>query len=105
MILVRDVFHCKFGRGDEMVALMKQIFDNFATAESPVKSVRILTDASGPFFTVVTETVIESIEAHKRLLEESFARPEFGQEFGKMIELVDSGHRDYYNIAVEYTNG
>ncbi len=59
MILVRDVFQAKYGKGGELVALFKEIRQQW-----PAQSVdRILTDASGPFFTVVTETTVESLAA------------------------------------------
>ena len=52
MILVRDVFQAKYGRGGELVALFKEAGEKWPAEYA----VRILTDASGPFFTVVTET-------------------------------------------------
>jgi|FLYK01.1.fsa_nt_gi hypothetical protein len=55
MILVRDVFQAKYGRGGELVALFKQARQLWPYAT------RILTDASGPFFTVVTETEPERL--------------------------------------------
>jgi hypothetical protein len=59
---------------------------------------RILTDASGPFFIVVTETEVESLAAWEQRITEVFSLPEFGDWFGRMTPLVESGRREFYNI-------
>lgn len=92
MILVRDVFQAKYGRGGELVALFK------ANRGDLPYAIRILTDASGPFFTVVTETEVESLAVWEQLLAEIFSRPEFGEWFAQMVPLVESGRREFYNI-------
>ncbi|NIO72495.1 MAG: hypothetical protein GTN71_26595 [Anaerolineae bacterium] len=58
----------------------------------------ILTDTSGPFFTVVTEEEVESLAEWERRIAEIFAMPEFGDWFARMIPLVESGRREFYNI-------
>ena len=59
---------------------------------------RILTDMSGPFFTVVTETEFESLAEFEQKSGEIFSTPEFGEWFGCMTKLVESGRREFYNI-------
>ena len=93
MILVRDVFQAKYGRGDELVALFKAF-----PIEMPNKF-RILTDASGPFFTVVTELVVESLAEYERGLLQEFGNPAFGPWFERMVPLVESGRREFYHIV------
>ncbi len=95
-ILVRNVFQAKYGRGDELVALF-----NESGEQGPPRAdtnLRILTDASGPFFTVVTELEMESLAAWEQWTREVFGNPEFGDWFSRMVELVESGHREFYNI-------
>ena len=59
MILVRQTFQAKYGRGDELVALFKELHQR---ADFPHRdTARILTDATGRFFTVVTEYEAESL--------------------------------------------
>jgi hypothetical protein len=62
MILVRSVFQARYGMGGELVALFKEARQKWPehTAE------RILTDASGPFFTVVVETKLDSLAEWER---------------------------------------
>ena len=93
MIIVRDVFQAKYGKGSDLVALFKEAKEKWSTQYAP----RILTDVSGPFFTVVTETEFESLAAWEQESGEIFSIPEFGDWFERMIPLIESGRREYYN--------
>jgi hypothetical protein len=93
MILIRDVFQAKYGKGDELVAVIKGGMSTWTERE-----LRILTDVSGPFFTVVTEEVVESLDEWERNLAEAFKNPEFAEWFAKMEPLVRSGSRQFYRI-------
>jgi hypothetical protein len=94
MILVRDVFQAKYGKGGELVALFKEARQHWPVGYG----LRILTDASGPFFTVVTETEVENLAAWDQFQAEVFAIPDFGDWFARMEPLVTSGQREFYNI-------
>ena len=94
MILVRDVFQAKFGKGGELVAL----FQEARRQGLSMYGERILTDASGPFYTVVLETTTESLAGWEKRIAEIFARPEFGAWFARMTPLVESGRREFYNV-------
>ena len=96
MIIVRDTFQAKYGRGGELVELFKEARD-----EWPVEYAhRVLSDASGPFFTVVAETEFDSLADWEGHSQEIFSLPEFANWFGRMQELVDSGRRDFYNVEL-----
>jgi hypothetical protein len=94
MIVVRDIFQAKYGRGGKLVALFKEVLpawgQNF--------NARILTDASGPFFTVVTEVEMASLAEWEQWTAKAFAMPEFGEWFERMVPLVESGRREFYHI-------
>jgi len=94
MILVRDVFQAKYGRGDELVTLFKEVKEKWGADYASC----ILTDLSGLFFTVVVETEAESLVEWERRRTEIFALPEFGDWFARMTPLVESGRREFYNI-------
>ncbi len=96
MILVRDIFQARYGKGGDLVALFKEARQQWPQAANYGQ--RILTDASGPFFTVVTETEVESLAAWEQLIAEVFAHPEFGAWFDRMQPLVESGRREFYHI-------
>lgn len=94
MILVRNVFQAKYGKGGELVALFKEV-----RQQQPTMSVdRILTDASGPFFTVVTETMVESLADWEQRMAKDFSTPKFEEWFARMMPLVESGRREFYNL-------
>jgi len=96
MILVRDVFQARYGQGDALVALFKEVREKWP--ESAQYGYRILTDASGPFFTVVTETEVASLAEWERLTGEIFSLPQFGEWFARMMPLVESGRREFYHL-------
>lgn len=98
MIVARQVFRAKYGLGDELVALLKELNTRFQEAEEPGPRFRILTDASGPFFTVVTEVEVESFAAWEGSFQKSMARPWVGEWFGRMKPLVESGSREFYHV-------
>ncbi len=99
MILVRTTFHAKFGQAGRLV----QMFTDVATMpESMRLPTRVLTDLSGPFDTVVLEQVVESIDDFQRRMREMFTASPGGAESNPMIEIVASGHREYYTIEAEH---
>lgn len=100
MIMVRDIFQAKYGRGDEVVQLMRELYD----ASGGSFTVRLMTDLSGPMFTIVTEMEIESIDEFQHTLREGFSNPEFGPMFTRMMELVESGRREFYTIEASFTS-
>jgi hypothetical protein len=101
VLLVRDVFQAKYGRGDELVALFREIVGYWQAGQHPISlhDHRILTDASGPFFTVVTELVVDDFTAWERFMAEEFALPQFADWFARMMPLVESGRREFYNVV------
>ena len=94
MIVVRGVFQAKYGKGDALVALFKEIRESWPGEYAD----RILTDISGPFFTVVVETEAESLANWERQRSEIFSKEGFGDWFARMTELVESGRREFYTI-------
>ena len=94
MMLVRDVFQAKYGKGNELVALFKEGGRTWGKQ----LNMRILSDASGSFFTVVTEEEVENFSAWEKNLSDILSHPDFGDWFARMEPLVISGSREFYNI-------
>jgi hypothetical protein len=99
MLLVRQIFQAKYGRGDELVALFKELNQRIAEEGNVTVRFRILTDASGPFFTVVTESDVESFAVWETQFQETMSRPWMGDWFNRMMPLVESGSREFYHIV------
>ena len=99
MLVARQVFQAKYGRGDELVALFRELNARMREAGGTAPRFRILTDASGPFFTVVTEVEVEGFAAWEGSFHESMARPWMGEWFGRTVPLVESGRREFYDVV------
>jgi len=99
MILVRDVFQAKYGQGNALVALLQEAAQQWGERYGQAYAGRILTDASGPFFTVVAETEVESFAEWERRIADVFSRSDFGEWFERMLPLVESGRREFYTLV------
>jgi hypothetical protein len=98
MLLVRHVFHAKYGRGDELVELFKQLQPHMP----PDPSARLMVDASGRFFTIVTENVVESFAAWEQGFAEMMSATmpaEVGPLMERFNDLVESGSREFYTLV------
>ena len=100
MLVARQVFQAKYGRGDELVALFRELNARMRDegGEAALRF-RILTDVSGPFFTVVTETEVENLAAWEGGFREAMARPWMEEWFGRMMPLIESGSREFYAVV------
>ena len=99
MLVARQVFRAKYGRGNELVAHFQELNRRLEEAGGEVPPFRILTDISGPFFTVVTEVQFESLAAWEGRFQEAMARPWVGEWMGRMVPLVESGSREFYTLV------
>jgi hypothetical protein len=99
MLVARQVFQAKYGRGDELVALFQEFNGRMRDAGELTPQFRILTDVTGPFFTVVTEIEVENLAAWEGEFRESMKRPWMDEWFSRMMPLVESGRREFYNIV------
>jgi hypothetical protein len=97
MIVVREVFQAKYGMGDELVALCKE--ESVLWRDATGCPTRLMTDASGRFFTVVWETEVASLAQWEEALAQMFGQPDFGARFEQMVPLVDSGRRDFFTVV------
>ncbi len=92
MIVIRDVFQAKYGKGAELAALAKEGMSELGYGK------RVLTDLSGRFFTVVVETEADSLAHYEQIRTEWFSKPDFPDWFARMEPLVRSGRREFYNV-------
>jgi hypothetical protein len=59
---------------------------------------RILTDLSGPFHTVVQEIELDSLAAWEKLRTEIFANPEFQESQASGENPFESGRTEFYTL-------
>jgi hypothetical protein len=103
MILVRLVFQAKFGHAAEVVAGFKQAAEVGRSVSEGLRHVRILTDLSGPFDTVVQELEYDSLESFLKSQAAMFADPRF-QEMSRSVSRADGmlgGFKEFYTVEFE----
>jgi len=99
MIQVRLVFQAKFGKAADLVALMKEYNDWEAPPGIPgPRSVRLLTDLSGPFDTVVQEVEYDSFEAWEKGQAAMFAHPRAQEMMERTRDLIAGGSKEYFTV-------
>jgi hypothetical protein len=98
MILVRDVFQLRFGKAREAVALAQEMLGPMRESEA-VRDARLLTDLSGPYYTLVLETTYDSLAAFEGELRRELTRPEWRGWYDRFTPLVDSGHREMFTVV------
>src|SRR5688572_13036727 len=100
MIVIRNVFRLKFGKSREAVALMKEgraIEKRVMTGLD--YSSRVLTDVTGPFYTVVLELTVPNLATFESNAPRLFSDPEWQAHYRKMEPLVESGYREIFSIV------
>ena len=99
MIVVRDVMELKFGKSKEAVALVRQLAEIGSRAVPGGLPMRFLTDATGRFYRLVLETSYASLAEYEQQLKTVFGNPEWRAWYDKVIPLVESGHREIFNVV------
>jgi hypothetical protein len=102
MILVRFVCQAKFGKASDVVAGFKRSNEIARTVAGPNVRVRLLTDLSGAFDTVVQELELESLAEWERLRMVIFSNPEIQEAEASLPDVIVSGQTEYYTIEAEW---
>ncbi len=97
MILVRNVFRLKFGKAREAAALWKEGIEFIK--KSGAGSARVCTDMVAPFYTLVLETTHENLADFESFHKSHAGSPEWKKWFEKFVPLVESGHREIFNVV------
>jgi hypothetical protein len=99
MVIVRNVFRLKFGKTKEALAVMKEGLAIQQRVLSDVEfSTRVLTDVTGPFYTVVLELTAPSLAAFEANTPRLFANSDWQANYQKMTPLVESGYREVFSV-------
>jgi len=97
MIVVRNVFHLKFGKAREAVAAMKEGVALQKRLGVDVNQ-RLLTDLTGSFYTLVLELTLPNLAALETTLSKVMSDKDFHANYEKFVPLVESGHREVFNV-------
>jgi hypothetical protein len=100
MIVVRNVFQLKFGKAREAVALMKEgLAIQKRVMAGTDFSTRVLTDVTGPFYTLVLEMTAPNVAAVESTMPRLFEDKDWQANYQKVGALVESGYREIFTIV------
>jgi hypothetical protein len=100
MVVVRNVFRLKFGKTREAVALIKEGFAIQKRVLSDLEfSTRLLTDVTGPFYTVVLELTVPNLSSFESNAPRMFADKDWQANYQKLAPLVESGYREVFTVV------
>ena len=98
MIVVRNVFRLKFGKAREAKEAMEEQLA-ISRRIGHAQSIRVLTDLSGPFYTLVLELTFPSMGDLEREQHAITADAGWKAAYAKFVPLVESGHRELYSVV------
>jgi len=100
MIVVRNVFRLKFGKAREATALMKEgLAIQNRVMGGQTFSTRVLTDVTGPFYTLVLELTVPNLATFESNAPKLFGDKEWQANYQKVSALVESGYREVFSVV------
>jgi hypothetical protein len=102
MVVIRNVFRLKFGKAREAVALFKEgvaIQKRVGAAAGLDFPIRLLTDVTGPFYTVVLELTVPNLAAFEGAAPQLLGDKDWQANYQKIASLVESGSREIFALV------
>jgi hypothetical protein len=100
MIVIRNVFRLKFGKAREAIALFKEgMAIQKRVGAGQEFPARLLTDVTGPFYTVVFEITAPSLAAFEGEAPRLMGDKDWQANYQKIGSLVDSGYREIFTLV------
>jgi len=97
MFLVRDVFKTKPGKSGALAKIFKQANEHLLGMDG-FRNPQVMTDMVGPYWTVVNQIEVDSIERYTSMSRTFTSKPEVAALFKGYMELVESGYREIFKI-------
>ena len=98
MIVVRTIFHARFGKGGELAEEFKSMNAQMSAEMGSAGRWRVLTDLSGPFDTVVGEMEVSSLAEWEESRTKLFQTNSFRESFGRIQALTVDGRNEYWTL-------
>lgn len=102
MIQIRDVLQVKFGKIDQAVDLFREQPEMDPTSFMPGRQFEVLTDISGPMYTLVNEFLVDSLAEYEAGRARQFSSPKFDDWFRQFQLFIEGGRREYYQVEGQY---
>ncbi len=100
MLVERLTFRARYGQGDALVALFKEMSATFKE-QLGGGAMRIYTDATGPMFTISFESEFADWAAYAKFMasdQEQYSDPAFQDWFSRMMACTESGERQILHM-------
>lgn len=97
MVIERNVFHLKFGKAKEGIEIWKEVCNEAKKTMSGTE-MRLLSDLSGPAYTLVLEIHLKSFNDLNLKNTIWSTTEKFKELYQKFIPLCESAHREFYKI-------
>jgi len=102
MIIERNEFRLKFGKAKEAIAIWKEMLEEGKQMGDKMPTMRLLSDISGPAYTIVMELFLKSISDVGPKTYIWMTTPKYQELYQKFIPLCESAERTYFRIEAEY---
>ena len=102
MMVIRNVFRLKFGKAREAVGLFKEgiaIQKRVGAGAGIDFPTRLLTDVTGPFYTVVLELTVPNLAAFEGAAPQLLGDKDWQANYQKIGSLVESGSREIFTLV------
>ncbi|MEP0813229.1 MAG: hypothetical protein HRF49_01010 [bacterium] len=96
MYVVRNVFRAKPGQAKALVAKFKAAQP--LIEKSTAGQVRLLTDVSAGFWTVVVENTTDNLNEYLGVAQKVSQEPEIGEAMKGYMDLIESGYREIFKV-------
>jgi len=101
MIQIHDTLQVKFGKIDQAVELFTG-GQPYAPFSDPECHLNVLTDVSGPMYTLINEFVFPSLGEFEAARDESYQQAGQKDWFRQFQLFVEGGKRDYFTVEGDY---
>ena len=96
MIVVRNIFQLKFGKARDAIAILSKGADRYRRLGVEM---RLLTDVTGPFYTLVMELPYPTLAAFEASMSELAGDAGWRASHQELAPLVQSGRREILRIV------
>lgn len=101
MYVERNVFHLKFGASKEAVPMWKDYLQRVQQRD-PTIHARLLTDISGPAYSLILEIEYESFPEMEPSECRLTNQPDWREFYQKFIPLCEKAERTYYKKQLQF---
>jgi hypothetical protein len=98
MIQVRTVYQVKFGKIDQAVSLFSRLPSLAPAGAAGQVHYHLLTDISGPMYTLVEELMIPALGDWETARDSIFGHPGFADWFKEFQLIVEGGRHEFYTV-------